>query len=100
MRVFRIPATLIIEIPDLTVTLSVLREGVVLIAFSEAVGVSFVLTNITVTNGTASNLRGDGRNFTIDVAAADDSGMSIHIGAGVASTEDGRTNLESNRLVI
>ena len=99
MRIFRIPAVLIVEIPDLTVRLSVLQGTTVLIAFSESVE-DFIESDIEVTNGTLSGFIGNGREFCVAVTPTGDADASLYIPEDVAATSDGRTNLESNRLVI
>lgn len=99
MRTIRIPATLRLEIPDLTVTLSHVSGNTILVSFSELVDPSFVITDIDVLNGTLDNFTGNGRDFYVDVTPTGES-AAVHVPAGVAHAEDGRLNLESNRLVI
>ncbi len=97
MQVFRVPLTVRVVTPDLTVTVSLLSANTVLITFSEPV-TGFDETHITITGGSLSNFAGNRREFTVNVERTETQ-ATVFVRAGVA-TSYGRTNVESNRLVI
>jgi len=61
------------------------------IAFTEVV-TGFDLADITVTNGTASNLQGSGANYTFDVTPAADGDVTVSVAAGLVADGAGNTN--------
>ena len=67
------------------------------VVFSEAVS-GFVAGDLTVTNGSASNLQtADNISFTVDIAPTADGAVSVQVPAGVAtSSASSLPNVESN----
>ena len=63
--------------------------------FSEAT-TNFVLGDITVTNGTASNFSGSGTTYTFTVNPTLNGSVSVDIGAGVATDAAGNGNIATN----
>jgi hypothetical protein len=66
--------------------------------FSEAVN-DFVLTDITVTNGHASNFAGSGSVYTATITPAEDGVVSIDVPADVAQDSAGNNNAASQYSV-
>jgi hypothetical protein len=60
----------------------------------------FTLGDITVTNGTASNLQGSGTTYTFDVTPTADGDVEVSIAAGVAQDAVGNGNTASNQVTI
>ena len=68
------------------------------ISFSESVG-GFGLADITVTNGTASNLWSqDNASFTVDITPDADGTVTVDVGAGVATDAAGNPNSSAPQL--
>ena len=67
--------------------------------FSETV-TGFVIGDVTVGNGTASNFAGTGTTYTFDVTPAADGAVTIEVGAGVAQDSAGNGNMASNQLSV
>lgn len=65
--------------------------------FSEDV-TGFVAGDVTVTNGTASNLAGSGDTYTFDVTPSDTGAVTVQVGAGVCQDGAGNPNTASNTL--
>lgn len=91
----RIPLVLNLSYTIPTVTLSVLRDNIILIAFSERV-IGFTADDIEIVGGTLSSFRGNGTEYLIDVAT--DVSLTVFIPSGVATSVYGELNTESNRL--
>jgi hypothetical protein len=66
--------------------------------FAEAVN-GLTLGDITVTNGTASNLTGSGSVYTFDVVPTADGKIEVSIGANAADDTAGNSSVASNTLV-
>ena len=99
MRV-KIPFVLTLEIPDLTVLVSILRNQTVLIAFSEPVS-RFTESNINISGGSISDFIGNGQQYCVDVErSVAETAAVLHIPAGVATAVGNRVNLKSNDLEI
>jgi len=78
-----------------SVVISVLRDNIILIAFSERV-TGFTEDAIEITGGTLSDFRGNGREYL--VAVNTDTSATLSIGAGVARSVNEQPNTASNRL--
>ncbi|WP_115870516.1 LamG-like jellyroll fold domain-containing protein, partial [Marinoscillum furvescens] len=73
---------------------------IVNIDFSESVS-GFELSDITVTNGSASNLTtGDSISFSVDIAPTADGLVSVDVGAGVATDGGGNGNTAATTYSI
>lgn len=91
----RIPLVLNLSYAIPTVALSVLRDNIILIAFSERV-IGFTADDIEIVGGTFSGFRGNGTEYLVNVDTATTATLSIR--AGVAASVYGELNTESNRL--
>lgn len=69
------------------------------IEFSEPV-TGFVVGDITVVNGVASALSGDGRDFTATITPAATGTVEVSVGAGVAQDTDTNLNAASNTFTV
>jgi hypothetical protein len=69
------------------------------IAFTETV-TGFDLADITVTNGTASNLQGSGANYTFDVTPTADGDVIVSVAAGVATDLAGNDNTAVSAVTV
>ena len=96
----RLPFILTLEIADLMVVVSILRDQTVLIAFSEPVS-GFQESDIRLTGGSLSGFVGNGQQYCVDVArSVADTAAVLHIPAGVATAVGNRLNLRSNDLAV
>ena len=68
-------------------------------AFSEPVS-GFTLDDISVVNGSASNLAGSGAVYTFDATPDAIGEVTVDIAAGVAEDDDGNGNLAATRLSL
>ena len=66
--------------------------------FSESVGASFILTDITVGNGIASGLAGGPAVYTFNVAPTNPGPVTVDINAGVAQDLAGNGNTAATQL--
>ncbi len=69
------------------------------ITFNESVS-GFAIGDITVTNGSASNLSGSGANYTADITPSGQGIVSVDISAGVATDDAGNGNLAATTFSI
>ena len=67
--------------------------------FSESV-TGFALGDITVGNGSASNLAGSGDTYTADITPAADGTVTVDVNAGVAADAAGNTNSAATQLSL
>lgn len=67
--------------------------------FSEAV-TEFVIGDVTVGNGTASNFAGSGAVYIFDVAPSADGAVTVDIASGVAQDSAGNTSLAAAQLIV
>lgn len=97
MRAVLIPLTLRLLHTTPSCEISVFRDNVLLITFSERV-IDFAETDIEITGGTLSDFRGNGTQFLVEVST--DATAEIVVNAGVCqSGVGGVPNTASNRLV-
>lgn len=75
--------------------ISVLRDNVIVISFSERV-VDFTESDVEITGGTLSEFVGNGRDFCLTVETS--ATAEIYVPSGVAWSENNQPNTESNRL--
>ena len=95
MREVRVPIVLRLLYTTPSCEISILRDNVILISFSERV-IDFAATDIEVTGGTLDDFRGNGTQFLIDVQTA--ATAEIYVGANVCQSANGIPNTESNRF--
>lgn len=69
------------------------------IAFSEDV-TGFSLSDLTIANGTASNLTGSGAEYTATITPSADGNVTVDIAAGAAEDAAGNLNLAATQFVI
>ncbi len=69
----------------------------VTVTFSEAVA-DFALGDLTVTNGSASNLTGSGTSYSVDITPAGQGLVSVDVDAGVAHDAAGNGNTAASTL--
>lgn len=67
--------------------------------FSKSV-TGFALGDVTVGNGSASNLRGSGTTYTFDVTPSADGAVTVDVPAGGASDSAGNTNTAATQLSL
>ena len=67
--------------------------------FTEAV-TGFVLSDIGVTNGTATNFQGSGTTYTFDVTPTADGAVTVSIPAGVATDTGGNANIAATPITL
>ena len=92
----RIPFILRLLYTSPSCEISVLRDNVILISFSERV-IDFSETDIEITGGTLSDFRGNGTQFLIDVQT--EATAEISVAAGVCQSANGIPNTASNRFI-
>lgn len=95
MRSVHIPLILRLLYTIPSVSLSVLRDNIILIVFSEGV-VNFTADDIEITGGTITDFVGNGREFRATVNTA--TSAEVYVPAGVCRSENGVLNTESSRL--
>src|SRR5690606_6718344 len=71
----------------------------VTIIFDEAV-TGFVISDITVSNGTLSNFSGSGTTYTVDVTPTANGTVTVDVNAGVAIDAAGNTNTAAMQFSI
>ncbi|WP_420387526.1 Ig-like domain-containing protein [Roseivirga sp.] len=71
----------------------------VTITFSESV-TGFVLGDISVGNGSASNLAGSGDTYTADITPSGDGTVTVGVNAGVATDAAGNSNTAATQLSL
>jgi len=96
MREVRIPFILRLLYTTPSCEISIFRDNVILITFSERV-IDFAETDIEITGGTLSDFRGNGTQFLVDVQT--DATAEIYVAAHVCQSAHGIPNTESNRFV-
>ena len=69
------------------------------LTFTETV-TGLELSDLSVTNGTASNLAGSGASYTVSITPSSDGDVSVSLPAGSAQDEAGNDNTVSNTLSI
>lgn len=82
-----------------TASNSVLQAFSVTAAFSESV-TGFALSDISVTNGTASNLSGSGANYSFTITPTSDGQISVSVPQGSATASSNVSNNASNSLSV
>ena len=65
--------------------------------FSQPV-TGFALADVTVGNGTASNLQGSRASYTFDVTPSAQGAVTVDVGAGAATDAEGTGNIAASRL--
>ncbi|MEZ4705112.1 MAG: Ig-like domain-containing protein [Bdellovibrionota bacterium] len=71
----------------------------VTITFSESV-TGFVVGDITVGNGSASNFAGSGTTYTVDVTPSSDGSVTVDVAGGVAQDAAGNNNTAASQFSI
>ncbi|MGW8123546.1 Ig-like domain-containing protein [Roseivirga echinicomitans] len=69
------------------------------VTFSESV-TGFVVGDLTVANGTASNFAGSGTTYTATITPSADGAVTVNVVAGVAQDAAGNTNTAATQLSI
>ena len=82
-----------------TTSNSVLQAFSVTATFSESV-TGFALSDISVTNGTASNLTGSGANYSFTITPTSDGQIAVSVPQGSATASSSVSNNASNSLSI
>lgn len=95
MRDVRVPFILNLLYTIPSVSLSVLRDNIILIAFSERV-IGFTEEVIDIVGGTLSDFRGNGTEYLVEVET--ETTAELYVSAGVCASANGIANSESNRL--
>ncbi len=83
----------------LTTPASTVLEPFIVTATFSAIVTDFILTDITVTNGTASNFAGSGTTYTFTITPTAEGDVTTFVAAGVATDINSNTNSASNSLV-
>ncbi len=71
----------------------------VTITFSETV-TGFTVSDISVTNGTASGFSGSGASYTVNITPSSEGDVGVGVAAGVAQDESGNANLAASAFEI
>lgn len=96
MRSVRIPLVLRLLYTSPSCEISIFRDNVLLISFSERV-IDFTETDIEITGGTLNDFRGNGREFLVEVQTS--TTAEIYVPQNICQSANGIPNAESNRFV-
>ena len=94
-RAYYAPATVTLSTSSSSVTAAFSVSA----SFSKSV-TGFALADISVTNGTASNLSGSGSNYTFDITPSAYGSVSAQINSATVSGANGENNSASNLLSV
>lgn len=92
----RIPFVMRLLHPIPSCAVSILRDNVIIISFSERV-IDFTEADIEITGGTISDFIGNGREFCITIETS--TTAEIYVPAGICQSENGIPNAASPRFV-